>query len=205
MKRAKLERMDWTYTIKDYVRLEDEAVNVKHEFIDGDIRAMAGGTLDHARIGTNLAAVVASQLRDGPCSTFSSDARVRVRGKSIITYADLTVACGEEEVDTEDPCALVNPIVLFEITSSSSERYDRGQKFVHYQGIASLREYVIVSHRERLVEVFRPRADGTWALAERGEFGGRVHLTSIKCVLDIDEVYRNTRSASLPHHDRTPT
>jgi Uma2 family endonuclease len=182
--------MDWSYTVKEYVQVEEEST-IKHEYIEGTIRAMSGGSLAHARMQMSLGAILMRQLEGRRCNVFSSDGRVRVRGRSVITYPDLAVSCGKLEVDTEDPQAQLSPTVLVEVTSPSSERYDRGLKYSYYQGIGSLREYVIVSHREPLIEVFRPSGDGTWHLAERATAGGSVTLVSIECRVDVDEVYRD--------------
>lgn len=190
MRGAKLGSMDWSYTVKEYVQVEEEST-IKHEYIDGTIRAMSGGTLAHARMQVTLGAILMRQLEGRRCNVYSSDGRVRVRGRSIITYPDLAVSCGKLEVDTEDPHAQLTPTVLVEITSPSSERYDRGLKYGYYQGIGSLREYVIVSHREPLIEVFRPGSDGTWHRAEHARAGGAVTLLSIECRIEVDEVYRD--------------
>jgi Uma2 family endonuclease len=186
--------MDWSYTVKEYVQVEEEST-IKHEYIEGTIRAMSGGSLAHARMQMSLGAILMRQLEGRRCNVFSSDGRVRVRGRSVITYPDLAVSCGKLEVDTEDPQAQLSPTVLVEVTSPSSERYDRGLKYSYYQGIGSLREYVIVSHREPLIEVFRPSGDGTWHLAERATTGGSVTLVSIECGIDVDEVYRDRQVA----------
>ena len=195
MRSAKLKRMDWSYTVQEYVRVEAESTTIKHEYIDGTIRAMSGGTLAHARMQAALAMILGRQLEGRRCNVFSSHGRVRVRGRSFITYPDLAVSCGPLEVDTEDPHAQLSPTVLVEITSPSSERYDRGRKYAYYQGIGSLREYVIVSHREPIIEVFRPGSDGTWHLAERATAGGSIKLTSIECAIAVDEVYRDRQAA----------
>lgn len=193
MRSAKLKRMDWSHTVQEYVRFEEESTT-KHEYIDGTIRAISGGTLAHARMQASLAIILGRQLEGRRCNVYSSDGRVRVRGQSIITYPDLAVSCGKLEIDTEDPHAQLTPTVLVEVTSPSSEKYDRGLKYAYYQGIGSLREYVIVSHREPLIEVFRPGGDGKWRLAERATTGGEVMLTSIECRFSVDEVYRDRQA-----------
>jgi len=181
------------YTIEEYVKLE-EFSNLKHEFYDGQIWAMGGGTPEHARLAVAVAFQIQTQVAGRPCAVYSSDARVRVVDTGLDTYPDLMVGCGEIQIDDEDRLAQINPTVLVEVTSDSSEKYDRGAKFNHYKLIAALREYVIVSHRERLIEVHRRADDGTWALAERGGAGERVTLTSIGCVLEVDAIYRDPRA-----------
>lgn len=172
------------------MRLEQYA-NLRHEYLDGHIWAMAGGTPEHARIASRINAALVTQLRDRPCAVYSSDARVRVKATGLDTYPDVTVVCGGEQRDAGDPLALTNPVALVEVTSDSSEPYDRGEKFDHYKQMTSLREFVVVSHREISVEVFRRGDDGTWRRVEHGRAGGRVSLESIGCQLDVDDVYRD--------------
>jgi Uma2 family endonuclease len=183
-----------TYTVEDYVRVESEST-IKHEFYDGVIRAMTGGTSEHARIPIEVAFQLKLQLQGKPCGVYSADLRVRI-GR-MITYPDLSVYCENPAPDSEDELAQLNPRVLFEITSKSSERYDRGKKYQRYQRIPTLREYVIVSHREHAIDVFRRAEDGIWSLAERGVDGQSVSLTSIGCVIDVSAVYRR-QTAVLP-------
>jgi Uma2 family endonuclease len=178
------------HTIEDYVKLE-EFSNLKHEYLDGQIYAMGGGTLEHARLAMAIGRQLGNQLEGRRCAIYSSDARVRVQQTGLDTYPDITIACSPPEVDTEDPLAQVNPTVLVEVTSKSSEKYDRGAKFEHYKRIPSLREYVVVSHREPAIDVFRRGEDGTWSLAERGGAGAQVTVASLGCTLDVDPIYRD--------------
>ena len=183
------------YTIEEYVDLEEYS-NLKHEYYDGQIWAMGGGTIEHARLATAISRLLGNQLDGRPCAVYSSDARVRVVATGLDTYPDLSIGCGPIENDVEDRLAQTNPSVLIEVTSNTSEKYDRGAKFEHYKLISSLREYVIVSHRERAIDVFRRGDDGAWFLAARGGPGERVTLTSIGCELDVDAVYRDPRAIS---------
>lgn len=178
------------YSMDEYVQLERHA-NFKHEYLDGQIWAMTGGTPEHARLASSLGAAIISQLRGRPCAVFSSDARVRVAATGLDTYPDLTIVCGQEERDPEDKLALANPVVLVEVTSESSEAYDRGEKFEHYKRIPTLAEFVVVSHRAPTIEVFRRQPDGTWGKADEARAGGTVVLASIGCRLDVDDVYRD--------------
>jgi Uma2 family endonuclease len=175
------------YTIKEYVRLEEHA-NVKHEFVDGQIWAMAGGTPEHAAMASAVIIALGAQLRGRPCRTYTSDARVRVVATGLDTYPDVAVLCDREVHDVEDENALTNPVVLVEVTSNSSEAYDRGEKLEHYKQIPSLREVVIVSHRERLLELSR-REGAAWTRLEART--GALELTSIACKLDVEDLYRN--------------
>jgi Uma2 family endonuclease len=177
------------YTFRDYLRLEADA-NVKHEFLAGEIYAMAGGTPEHAAIAMNVGTVLNVQLRGRPCRVFSSDLRVRVLETGLTTYPDVSVVCGPLERDPEDANTATNPTVLVEVTSPSSESYDRGSKLGHYQRMPSLCEIVVVSHRERRIEVHRRDEDGTWNVETLGP-GGTATLASITCELPVDEVYRD--------------
>jgi len=177
------------YTIQEYVRIEQYA-NVKHEYLDGQVWAMAGGTPEHARLASAVTIALGAGLRDRPCAVYSSDARVRA-ATGLDTYPDVTVVCGGEQRDLGDELALVNPIVLVEVTSDSSEAYDRGSKFEHYKSIPSLREYVVVSHREPCISVFRREGEQTWTLVGEARSGGRAKLESIGCEIEVDDVYRD--------------
>lgn len=193
MKRATLSVMDVpTYTIQEYVELEEYS-NIKHELFDGQIRAMSGGTLEHSRLAAAAIAQLGAQLRGGACDVYTADARVRVVAGSLITYPDLSICCGAPVTDSEDRNAMLNPTVLVEITSPSTEKYDRGTKFARYKLIPSLREYVVISHREPAIDVFRRLDDGDWADADRTGPGERAKLVSIGCEIDVDELYRRRR------------
>ena len=142
-----------TLTFAQYLE-QERASDTKHELVNGAIFAMAGGTMEHGRLGSNMAGVLVAKLRGRPCAAFSSDVRIRVRATGLVTYPDLSVVCGRLEHDPKDENTIVNPIVLVEVLSDSTEGYDRGEKFGHYQRITSLKEYVLVSQHTPRVEVF---------------------------------------------------
>src|SRR5690606_2499369 len=116
---------------------------------------MAGGTPDHGAIAANLIASIANRLRDKPCRVYTSDVRIRVQATGLATYPDVTVVCGQEQTDPEDPkrATLINPQVLVEVLSPSTEDYDRGEKLSHYKSVPSLQEIVLVAHEERRIEL----------------------------------------------------
>ena len=109
---------------------------------------MAGGTPEHGRLAAALAGELRGKLRGRPCAVFSSDVRIRIAATDRTTYPDLSVVCGKRETAADDPDALVNPIVIVEVLSDSTEADDRGAKFAHYRRLESLREYVLVSQHE---------------------------------------------------------
>jgi Uma2 family endonuclease len=119
---------------------------------------------------------------------YSSDLRVRIRETGLTTYPDVTVICGQLETDTEDRLAAVNPLVLVEILSESTEAYDRGAKAAHYRRIPSLREYVLISHIEPAIEVYR-RSDAGYFELHEARKGERVALASLGIDLDVDSLY----------------
>ena len=180
-------RLPW-YSYDEY-RWFEETTDAKHEYLDGQILAMAGGTPEHAALAAAVTVILGQQLAGGPCYPFSSDLRVRATG--LATYPDVTVVCGPLERDVEDPHAAVNPTVLVEVTSESTEAYDRGEKFTHYPQIPSLREYVLVSHRERGIERRWRDPDGTWRSENVGR-GGTVELPSIGAALAVDAIYERS-------------
>jgi Uma2 family endonuclease len=177
------------YTFAEYLLLE-ESSNVKHEYFAGEIYGMAGGTPDHAALAMSFGAALPDRLRGRPCRVFSSDLRVRVLATGLATYPDVTVVCGPLERDPESRTTVVNPVLVAEVTSDSTEEYDRGDKLAHYRQIPSLEEYALISHREPRVEVWRREPDGTWVHAAAGA-GGRIHLASVDGELAVDEVYRS--------------
>jgi Uma2 family endonuclease len=174
-------------TFAEYVALENRSLT-KHEFYDGEMFAMAGGSPEHALLAMSVGAELRAQLRGAPCRVFSSDLRIRVAETGLATYPDVSLVCGPLEIDPEDRCSVRNPRVLVEVLSPSTENYDREDKFAQYRQIPSLVAYVLVSQKERRIEVFHRSADGTWTLHEvRSQ--GVTHVPGIDCTLNLDEVY----------------
>lgn len=175
-------------TYDEYLALERES-ETKHEYVNGVVYAMAGGTPEHARLASQLGILIGTALRGRPCATFSSDARIRIERTKRSTYPDLAVVCGKLERAKDDRDAITNPTVLVEVLSDTTEASDRGDKWAHYQHLASLEEYVLVSQREPRVEVFR-RAEHGWTYQAFGA-GAQVALRSLDVAIDVDELYRD--------------
>ena len=180
-------------TYAEYVELE-RVESVKHEYLRGEVFAMAGGTLERGRLGSRFSWLSRSGLGDRPCEAFSSDAKVRVDATDLTTYPDVAVICGRIERSPADAEAATNPVVLVEVLSDSTEAYDRGEKFAHYRRLSALREYVLVSQGEPRIEVFRRTPSGTWELFEVGP-GGQAMLESIGVALAVDDVFANALSS----------
>ncbi len=176
------------YTLREYVQLERYS-NVKHEYADGQIYAMGGGTPEHGTYAANIIGLLMHQLRGRTCRVHTSDVRIRVPATGLDTYPDVSIVCGHAERDADDELALTNPVVLVEVLSPSTEEYDRGEKLEHYKQIAALREVVFVAHDARRIEIVR-RESTEWSSHEAGP-GASVQLESIGCSLDVDEVYRD--------------
>jgi Uma2 family endonuclease len=172
----------------------DASSDIKHEYIGGIVHAMSGGSPEHARLAMAIGGELTAQLRGRRCAVYSSDLRVRVRATGLTTYPDVTVVCGNLELDPEDAHTVTNPAVIIEVTSPSTESYDRETKYAHYRRIESLRTYVIVSQEERLVEVFTRNTDDSWTLRDIRE--GEARLAEIDCVLNVDAIYRDPLAAT---------
>jgi Uma2 family endonuclease len=149
------------YTYEEYLELEQDSP-VKHEYFGGEIYALAGGTPEHAALAMAVATLLGSQLADSPCRLFSSDLRVRVLSSGLATYPDLTVIRGPLEREAAGSATAVNPTLVVEVTSPSSEDYDRGDKLDHYKTIESLRWILVVSHRAAQIDSWSRSPDGSW-------------------------------------------
>jgi Uma2 family endonuclease len=178
-------------TFDDYLRIEADS-GTKHEFMHGQVFAMSGGTPAHARVTMNVGALLRQALRGQPCAVFSSDLRVHALATGLGTYADVTVICGKVELDPEDRRGhtALNPRVLVEVLSPSTEDYDRGEKLGSYKQIPSVEEVVLVAHDRREVEIVRRESDGSWSrhVARDGE---SAKLLSLGCELAVRDLYED--------------
>jgi Uma2 family endonuclease len=175
------------YTYAQYLSLEEESL-VRHEYLDGEIYAMAGGSPDHAALAAACIGALRGRMPPG-CRTFTSDLRVRIAATGLTTYPDVAVICGPTLRAPEDPLAVTNPVLLVEITSPSTEDYDRGEKLRHYKSLPSVREVLIVSHRAPHLTLHR-RGDADW-MVTTAETGAVLELPSVGARIGVDEVYRD--------------
>lgn len=173
-------------TYAQYLAIANDS-SVKYEFVNGTIVAMAGGSVAHARLISRATSLLDRALDGRPCIVLPSDMRVRIRAADRATYPDLFVVCGSPERDPDDDHAVVNPTVIVEVLSDSSNEFDRTDKFAAYRRLLTLREYVLVSQRERRTEVYR-RDGRRWHLDEYGP-GERMPLESISVELALDDLY----------------
>jgi Uma2 family endonuclease len=174
------------YTFEEYLTLE-ESSSVRHEFLAGEIYAMAGGSPAHAALAMAVGAALIALLQGRPCRVHSSALRVRVQETGLTTYPDVTVVCGPYATDPENKHTIVNPLIVVEVTSDSTEEYDRGDKLRSYQRVPSLSAVLLVSHREHLIEVFEREASG-WKRTEARR-GASAPIGALDGDLVVDHIY----------------
>jgi Uma2 family endonuclease len=179
------------YTLEEYLEL-DRTSEERFEFWDGEVFCMSGGSEAHAEIEGNVFAFLKSQLRERGCRVFPADMRIKVPSAPPYRYADVSALCGKAEfekiggVDT-----LLNPMLLVEVLSDSTEAYDRGDKFSHYKSIPTLREYLLVAqHRPYVTHLFKDDG-GRWIHSEANDLGASLRLDSPDCELPLSEIYRD--------------
>lgn len=176
------------WTEESYLAFE-RASEVKHEYIHGEVYAMAGASVKHNLITQNVASALHSQLRGKPCSAMSSDMRVKTATR-MYSYPDVVVLCGKPQLDdTQHVDTLLNPTLIIEILSPSTEIFDRGKKFMHYQSMPSFREYLLIAQDEPRIDHFKRQPDGKWLLESMTTLTDTVRLESIDCTHALADVY----------------
>ena len=176
------------WTEADYLTFERES-DTKHEFIDGQVIAMSGASRRHNLIAGSVHYSLYGQLRGGPCEVYQADMRVNVRESGLYTYPDLVVVCDTPDMTDDAVDTLVNPNVIIEVLSPSTERYDRGKKFQHYRQIPSLQAYVLISQDVPHIETFTRQPDDAWQLREASGLDAIVNIPAIDCTLQLSDVY----------------
>lgn len=166
----------------------ERASETKHEYADGEIFAMSGGTLAHSLLATNIARELGLALRGRGCRVLNSDMRIKISSTGRYVYPDVSMLCEQPLYEDETRDTLLNPSLIVEVLSDSSEKYDRGDKFTQYRSIASLEDYILVSQHTVLIEHFRRQADGSWRYRALGP-GDRLSVTQHGCEISVDEVY----------------
>ena len=176
-------------TYAEYVAIANDS-ELKYEYVAGEVIAMAGGTVDHARLIGRATALLDRALEGRPCIVLPSDQRIRIRAADRATYPHLQIVCGQPERDPDDDHAIVNPTVIVEVLSDSTAGLDRTEKFAAYRRPVTLREYVVVSQRERRIEIYRRRENRRWQLDEHVA-GDRLRLESLSIGFAIRAVPRS--------------
>jgi Uma2 family endonuclease len=175
------------YSPEEYLALERKA-EYKSEYLNGRIIAMSGASRWHNLIAGNLYRELSQQLRGRPCEAYTSDLRVKVSSTGLYTYPDITVACGDILFEDAEIDTLINPNVIVEVLSPSTEAYDRGEKFAHYRRLESLQEYVLVSQDRVRIEYY-VRQGTQWVFSEASTLDETVRLGSIGCDLILRDIY----------------
>ncbi len=172
----------------EYLELERES-DIKHEYFQGEMLAMAGASFDHAVIVGNIITALNIQLRERPCLVFPSELRLKISPLGFYAYPDIIVVCGQPEYTEDKPPSLLNPTLIIEILSVSTEQYDRGKKFQRYWALESLQEYVLVAQDAPSIERFLRQANGDWLYTAAVGLGATLELASIQCSLALQDVY----------------
>lgn len=179
-------------TPQEYLNRERKAA-FKSEFFRGEIFAMAGGSPNHSLIAANFVREAGNALKDQPCAVYNSDLRIRVQPTGLYTYPDATIVCGELEFDDEERDTVINPTVIIEVLSDSTEKYERGKKSNHYRQIASLKELILISQDRPNIERFTRQPNGDWLFHEERELTANFDLKSLEISVMLAELYRNVR------------
>ena len=175
-------------TPEEYLALERKA-EYKSEYLHGEIFAMTGASRKHNLISGNIFAGLHQQLRGKSCEAYQGDMRVKVAASGLYTYPDVVVVCGEPQLEDDYFDTLLNPTVLFEVLSKTTERYDRIAKSGYYRALESLAEHLLVAQDEICVEQYVKQVDGQWALTETRSIEGAIELPSIDCSLALRDIY----------------
>lgn len=178
-------------TSEEYLTFERASLDIKHEFYDGEVFAMVGASRHHNRINVNLTREIGNKLKDDDfhCEVFSNDMRVKIPDEKY-TYPDLVITCGDAQFEDDEFDTLTNPVVIIEILSDSTERFDRTKKFFHYRKIPTLKEYILVSQHECWVEKYTCQND-IWGYQSYEELDQTLTIVSANCELPLSEIYLN--------------
>ncbi len=176
-------------SVANYLELEQNS-DIRHEYHRGELFAMAGGTRNHSVLGSNIVTEFNLLTRRSGCTTFNGDLRIRIEAEDCFLYPEAAVVCGPEQFSAIDPNALVNPVLVAEVLSDSTEAYDRGEKFKLYRTLGSLSEYVLISQKQPLVEVFSRDDNGSWQFRVNEGLEATISLRSMKADIAMQDLYR---------------
>jgi Uma2 family endonuclease len=180
---------------EEYLTIERNAER-KSEFYAGEMFAMAGASEAHNLITVNVTRELSSQLRGRPCRTYAGDMRVKVSETGLYTYPDVAVACGEVQFEDTHRDTLLNPTVIVEVLSPSTEAYDRGEKFAQYLRLPSLQQYILIAQDRPRIERYRRSEEQEWIFSATDGLENTTHLGSIGCDLVLADVYDRVEFAA---------
>jgi len=176
-------------SFEDWLAGERDSTDERYEYLDGEVFAMSGGTVEHNAIISNINRELSIQLKGRPCQVYGNGMKLRILGADAGKYPDLMALCGEHQFHDGRRDMLLNPSLIGEVLSDSTEAYDRGEKFALYRRIPSLREYLLVSQHRVSVDLFTRDASGRWVLEGFEDLAASLTLESIGCTLALAEVY----------------
>ncbi|CAK0779526.1 Uma2 domain-containing protein [Gammaproteobacteria bacterium] len=176
-------------TPEQYIN-QERASHFKSEYLNGEIYAMAGSSREHNQIASNIVIELGGKLRNSPCSIYFSDMKVKIAAIKKYTYPDIIISCDQQLFEDNDNDILLNPIVIIEILSDSTEAYDRGLKFFHYRLIDSFKEYILVSQKFCQVEHFLRQENNQWIYSAFHTMTDNLMIHSFNCILSLQEIYR---------------
>lgn len=188
-------------TAADYLALERQAES-KSEYLNGCIYAMSGASQGHNTIVFNLARRIGNQLDGKPCQGYVNDMRVKVSPTGLYTYPDVVVVCDEPRFEDKQLDTLLNPKMIIEVLSESTEKYDRGAKFAHYRTLDSLTDYLLVAQNQPCIEHFQRQADESWRYSVAQDLEAEIDIPTISCVLRLAEVYERVMFPELQYRLR---
>src|SRR6185295_12799056 len=177
------------YTPEEYLKIERKAA-YKSEYYTGEIFAMSGASRAHNLIVANVTTALNTQLENRECEIYANDMRVRTPDRSTYAYPDVVVVCGQPQFEDAEVDTLLNPTLIIEVLSPSTETHDRTKKFADYRKIESLKEYILIAQQECRLTQFIKQPDGMWLFQEASSLGEIVQLTSVNCDLALEKAYR---------------
>lgn len=179
-------------TIEEYLEYEN-ASQEKHEYYRGEIFSMSGAKVAHNIIAVNMLGILKRELKGKACRPFNSDQRIHIPSNTLFTYPDISVVCGEIETKDDDQWNVLNPSLIIEILSPSAKSYDRGDKFMMYRAIATLKEYLLVDSTSLLIEVFRINEGGHWELEEYKSMEDSLAVKILQLTIPLSEIYEGVK------------
>jgi Uma2 family endonuclease len=195
-------------TPQEYLEMERRST-IKHEYLNGQVYAMSGASYEHTQIASNVARLLGNQLENRECDVVLNDLRVRVSPTGLYTYPDVVVICGEPRFSDSQMDTLLNPVLIVEVLSPTTEAYDRGDKFSHYRTLESLTDYILLSQNRQRIEHYYKQADGEWRFRAAETEGSSITVTSLGVTLDLATIYRRVNTplfsfTQLPEQEEPP-
>ena len=190
-------KLDLRMTPAQYSDFEEKSV-VRHEYLNGEIIAMAGGTEAHSLVTGNAHGELRNALKNRPCRVYESNMRVKIEATGLENYPDASLVCGHSKFEDLRRQALLNPLLIIEVLSESTETYDRGKKFWHYRHLASLQEYVLISQDMALVEIFSRQTNDEWLLRTYDGLDAMVRFDSLDVEIPLRDLYAKTPVVGVP-------